>query len=459
MLISDGITERRDRAATPPRAVILRIVAGPDAGTEARLMGDSKLLVGTSPTCALRLSDRRVSRRHLAVEWTPEGVLLRDLGSTNGTFIRGVQVREVLVPLGVPIELGDSHITAHDLEDVTTQGKGKGSPSEPPADERESFGRMQAKTHTMRRLFALAERLALADVAIVIEGEIGTGKELLAEELHAHSVRANGPLVVFDALSDDPQAGMIALFGSAPGVWPGAPEGRVGLLEHADGGTLLIDEPADLSADQQRRLARALTRREVQRVGSNSSTPIDVRVISTSSVDLDRVVERGAFREDLFFALVGARLEIPPLRKRAQDVAHLARQFWSLAGAPGGPPESLLARLSAHGWPGNVRELENAIARHLATGELDVGATARASLVGANPGEDAAPRGDSTDFVGDVLARRLPLVQARQDVVTRFERLYVEQVLRENGGNVTHAARASGLAHRYFQALKARHGR
>ncbi len=441
----DNTTERHDRVGIKPRAVVLRVTVGADAGAERSLIGDSKLLIGTSQTCALRLTDRRVSRRHLAVEWTPDGVLVRDLGSTNGTFIRGVQVREVIVPPGAPIELGETQIVAFDVDTA----------AEPPPAQAESFGRMVGKSAEMRRLFALADRLAKADVALLVEGETGAGKELLAEELHAHSARAQGPLVVFDALADDPQAGAVMLFGAAPGVWQNAPDGHVGLLEQAQGGTLILDEPAELSPDLQRRLARALSRGEVQRVGASASTPLNVRVISTSTVDLDRAVERGLFREDLFYALVGARIEIPPLRKRSEDVPVLARAFWAASGASGDPPEALMARLAAHGWPGNVRELENAVARHLATGEVEVGASTRASLGGAPT--PAAATIESAEFIGDVLARRLPLVQARQDVVARFERLYVEQVLRENGGNVTRAAKASGLAHRYFQALKARH--
>ncbi len=451
---SDAATIRQDRPEGTPRSVVLRVVEGPDAGLELTLEADgTKLLVGTSPTCAMRLSDRTVSRRHLALELTFEGLVVRDLGSTNGTKIRGVVVHEARVPAGDAIELGATRVAAFDV----APGAAHAGPLP------ESFGRMVGRSLSMRRLFALAERLARSDVAVLVEGDTGTGKERLAEEMHARSARAEGPLVVFDALADDPQAGAAALFGVAPGVSAALPDGRTGLLEQANGGTLLVDEPADLTPDLQRRLARALTRREVQRVGSERAIPLDVRVIATSRVDLDRAVERGAFREDLFYLLVGARIEIPPLRERGEDVPVLVQHFWRAAGAPGDPPPDLVDRFRAQPWLGNVRELENAVARHLATGELDVSARTRASFGTTPSGAVALPAFGSQpppgDPFGDVLARRLPLAQARQEIVARFEQLYVEQVLREHGGNVTHAAKASGLAHRYFQALKARHRR
>ncbi len=431
----DHSTERHDRSVTPPRAVVLRVLAGPDTGSERTLFPSDKLLVGTSQSCALKLGDRRVSRRHLALEQTPEGLLVRDLGSTNGTFVRGVRVREAYVVPGDTIEIGDSQLATTDVD----------APADAAPPEADSFGRMVGRSIEMRRLFALADKLAKAEMHVLIEGETGTGKELLAEELHARSVRAQGPLVTFSALAEDPHASAALLFGAAPGMLPSAPDGKAGLLEQAQGGTLILDEPSELTPDIQRRLAGALARGEAQRVGG-AAFKLDVRILTTTNANLDRAVERGLFREDLFFALAAARVEIAPVRRRAADIAVLARHFWAAAHGTGDVPSSLVAHLEAYPWPGNVRELENAVARHLATGELDVGARSKS----------LPPEADKTDVVAEVLAKRLPLVQARQEVVVRFEQAYVDQILREHNGNVTRAARASGLAHRYFQALKAR---
>ncbi|MBK6693042.1 MAG: sigma 54-dependent Fis family transcriptional regulator [Myxococcales bacterium] len=431
-------TERHDRAAAPPRAIVLRVTLGPDAGTEVALQMNERLLVGSSQTCALRLTDRRVSRRHLALEQTPAGLVVRDLGSTNGTFVRGVEVREAVVRPGDAIELGESQMVA---VDAATPG--------PLPAEADSFGRLVGRSVEMRRLFALAPKLAQASASLLIEGETGTGKELFAEEIHAQGARSGGPLYVFSALSEDPQTALVTLFGSVAGAAGGD---RPGLLELAHGGTLILDEPGELNADLQRRLGRALSRGQAQRVGSNAPYSLDVRVISTSTANLDRAVERGLFREELFYALVGARIELPPLRKRPEDVTVLARHFWSALKVAGELPLALVAHLEAHPWPGNVRELENAISRHLATGELDVGASAR-------PTAPPKPNESGPDVVTEILSRHMPLVQARQEIVVRFEQMYLEQVLREHNGNVTRAARASGLAHRYFQALKARRSR
>jgi DNA-binding NtrC family response regulator len=436
--------------------VALRVTSGPDTGTAIVVAADAttQVIVGTSRTAGLVLTDRHVSRRHLAIDRTDRGVGIRDLDSTNGTFVRGVRIAEAWVGPGEPVAIGDT----------TLMVDWAAAPSAALPDEADGFGRMLGKSSEMRRLFALAARLALAEVAVLVEGETGTGKELLAEEIHRCGPRADRPFIVFDSVDEDPQRATIALFGAAPGVYAAFPEGRAGLLEAAHGGTLLVDEPSELAPDLQRRLARALSRREVQRAGSEHAIPIDVRVIATSSVDLDRRVERGEFREDLFYSLAGARIEIPPLRRRRDDVVLLARQFWAQAGAPGEPSEALLARFVAQPWPGNVRELENAVARHLATGEIDVAARIRPSFAPpppspSSPPPSSPPPGGEHDVLSRVLAQRLPLARARQEVIAEFERLYLEQLLREHGGNVTHAARASGLAHRYFQALKARRKR
>jgi DNA-binding NtrC family response regulator len=186
----------------------------------------------------------------------------------------------------------------------------------------------------------------------------------------------------------------------------------------------------------------------VQRVGASGWLRVDVRIVAATRRDLDREVQAGRFRDDLFFRLAVGRIELPPLRRRRGDVAVLARHFWQTIAVDGRPiPPGLVERLEDYPWPGNVRELQNAIARHVAVGELPV------SEAGPPSG------GEGRDVVERVLSKGLALPRARAEVVEEFERRYVERVLEKHGGNVSRAAAASGIALRYFQLLKAKRAR
>jgi DNA-binding NtrC family response regulator len=295
----------------------------------------------------------------------------------------------------------------------------------------------------MRRLYPLCQRLARADIPIVIEGETGTGKELLAESIHEVSARAQEPFVVFDCTAVPPTLMESALFGHERGAFTGATSSRQGVFEQADGGTLLVDEVGELETSLQSKLLRAVERSEVQRVGANRWTKVNVRVIAATRRNLDREVEAGRFREDLFFRLAVGRVELPALRARHGDVELLARHFWlTLGGVPDVQLERFVVRFADHAWPGNVRELANTVARQLALGEL---ADAR-----------DMQSDSSADFIQAVLARNLPLPRAREQVVAEFERRYVERVLSLHGGHVGRAAAASGIARRYFEIVRAR---
>jgi two-component system, NtrC family, response regulator HydG len=307
---------------------------------------------------------------------------------------------------------------------------------------------------------------------VIIEGETGTGKEVLAESLHEMGPRAAGPFVVFDCTAVAPNLVESALFGHERGSFTGATESRRGVFEEAHGGTLLLDEIGDLEMSLQAKLLRALERSEVQRVGSSRWTRVDVRVLAATRRDLDREIQLGRFRDDLFFRLAVARIELPPLRRRAGDVAVLAHHFWKRLADKGVPfPGDFEQRLDVYDWPGNVRELYNAVARRVALGELAQIETARAAGAGAGgadprpvtglPPPPATPSAGPASVRGDtieaVLALDLPLVRARERVVEDFERRYVQRILSQHGGNVTSAAAASGIARRYFQLLRARH--
>jgi transcriptional regulator with GAF, ATPase, and Fis domain len=252
--------------------------------------------------------------------------------------------------------------------------------------------------------------------------------------------------VVFDCTAVAPNLVESELFGHERGAFTGAAGRRAGVFEQAQGGTLFIDEIGDLDPALQPKLLRALERSEFRRVGGEKPIKLDVRIISATRRDLDREVAAGRFRDDLFHRLAVARIELPPLRHRQGDVRFLARRFCAqLAYPEDALPADLLARWEEAAWPGNIRELRNAVARRLALGDL------------APPERTArGPETRSGDPIEDVLRQNLPLVEARQRVVDEFERRYIERVLEEHGGNVVQAARASGIARRYFQILKAR---
>ena len=429
------------------------VSAGPDRNLRF-LVDGPRTLIGKSPACAVKLADGLVSRRHAALDATPEGTRLTDLGSANGTWVNGVRIKECFLVGGEQLRLGDTVIDVH-----ATSG---GGTEQAPRSEAMRFGRTLGKSAVMRALYTTCETLAKTDIPIVIEGETGTGKEVLAESLHEMSHRADKPFVVFDCTAVPPSLVESVLFGHERGAFTGATNSRKGVFEDAHGGTLFIDEIGELDVMLQPKLLRALERSEVQRVGANAWHKVDVRIIAATRRDLDREVQAGRFRDDLFFRLAVGRVEIPPLRDRQGDIALLARHFWRALGGDDQPlPQSLLNRLEDYAWPGNVRELHNTILRALALGADSADATAgldRAAR-GTQPPPADAPEISAGDSIERVLARDLPLARAREDVVEDFERRYVQRVLAKHGGNVVRAAQASGIARRYFQILRARHAR
>jgi DNA-binding NtrC family response regulator len=381
----------------------------------------------------VRLADRSVSRRHVALELADRCLRVSDLESTNGTFLGSTRIVEAFWREGEILRLGSTALRLDVLP----------LPQAQPETTADGFGALVGASAAMRRLYPLCHKLADSDVPLVIEGETGTGKEVLAEVLHEKGARASGPFVVFDCTEVPPNLVESELFGHERGAFTGAHETRHGFFEQAHGGTLLIDEIGDLDLALQPKLLRALERSEVRRVGGTQRIRVDVRVIAATRRDLDKEVQEGRFRDDLFHRLAVARIELPPLHKRRGDIALLARHFAVQLGSdPTALAPELMARWEAQAWPGNVRELRNAVARQLALGELDVVTREAVEM--------------SHDVLEWVLSRELPLTQARQLVIDEFERRYLARTLARHGGNVTHAARAAGVARRYFRLLRSR---
>ncbi len=431
---------RRPEALSPsaPAAYVIEVVDGEDQGKRALIDAtlEAPLLVGTGAACGLVLADREVSRRHASFELEGESLRLLDLGSTNGTKVGTVRVREALLSGGEQVVVGATVLGITPLD----QGRKLELPSTT------QFGRVLGQSLAMRRLFPLFERVAASMVPVVIEGETGTGKELVAEALHERGPRADGPFEVFDCTTVAEELIEAALFGHERGAFTGATQQRKGVFEQAHGGTLLLDEIGDLDLALQAKLLRAIERSEVRRVGGDRWIRVDVRVMAATRRDLDREVQEGRFRDDLFYRLAVARIALPPLRKREGDVEWLAARFWREAVGEARPlPAALKTQLHGYAWPGNVRELANAVARFAALGDLATGAS-----------ETPTSTEDLETEAATVIDLALPLTEARRRVVERFERRYLEAMLARHGGSVRAAAEAAGIARRWFQLIRAR---
>ena len=433
--------------ATPPRshrAFSLVVVTGPDAGKTFRVdpaIDGGRVLVGQSPACSVKLADPTVSRRHAAFDFQDGSLRLSDLGSTNGTFVNGVRAFDVEIAGGETVRVGGTVLRLEPSEEVADA-----------RSDRTRFGALLGASVEMQRLYPLMERLAASDIPVVIEGETGTGKEVLAESLHEAGPRAAGPFIVFDCTTVAPNMMEATLFGHERGAFTGAVQSTPGLFEQAHQGTLFIDEIGDLDITLQAKLLRAIERSEVRRIGGRSVARIDVRVIAATRRDLDREVQAGRFRDDLFFRLAVARIELPPLRKRRRDIALLGAHFWqNMGGSPAALTGDLLRKLEDYDWPGNVRELRNAIAQRIALGELAGEQAPRSGAI-----SPSAASADGDDPIRDIIERNLPFPIARDKVVEVFEERYVSHFLERHGGNVTHAAQAAGIGRRYFQTIRGR---
>ncbi len=356
--------------------------------------------------------------------------------------------------------------------------------------EPEQLGRLFTVSDAMRRLFARVREAATSDAAVLLEGETGTGKELLAEALHEQSARADKPLVVVDCASIPSELIESELFGHVRGSFTGALADRAGAFEAAHGGTLFIDELGELPLELQPRLLRVLEKQELRRVGSNQTRRVDVRVVAATNRQLSREVAEGRFREDLYYRLAVLRLQIPSLRQRPEDVLFLAERFLAEASVfgPLELTEDTRARLLAHRWPGNVRELRNTIERGAALsdrifrlpedfgeGMFDVdGADGRApgsgvGLVDTAPrsAPDPAPLATASGAarpptsVGAAtrpLWEGKPYKEAYQAVLEDFERGWLAALLDAHQGNVSAASRAAGIHRNLLHRMMARYG-
>ena len=430
----------------PHGTFTLALAADPSVRLTVDGSAPRPLLIGKSSICDLVLPDATVSRRHCSVEVVGPRLHLVDVGSSNGSWVAGIQFREAWLAGGERLIVGKTEI-------VVTRHAEAPNPEVPFA---RSFGRLLGESRSMRRLYPLCVRLAASRVPVLIEGETGTGKEVLAEALHEEGPLANEPFIVFDCTAVPPGLVESQLFGHEKGSFTGATGLRRGVFEQAHKGTLFIDEIGDLDLSLQPKLLRAIERGQIMRVGGERWVDVDVRIISATRRNLDAEVQAGRFRDDLFHRLAVTRLELPPLRSRRDDIPMLASHFHRQARGDGELDEQMLARWRDEPWPGNVRELRNAVSRWVALGHDDLPPDDLSDDDLAPPVSAHAKAPSKGDLIDDVLSRGLSLAEARTRVVDEFERRYLQSVLDAHGGIVTRAAEASGIARRHFQRLRAK---
>jgi DNA-binding NtrC family response regulator len=404
----------------------LVVVTGADQGATLHLSTahPSPFLVGQGTACDLQLRDPTISRRHVALDASSWPVRVRDLGSTNGTFVNGVAVVEANLVGGETLRLGRTTLRTE---------RHAAGPREP-LGTRNRFGRTLGQSAAMRKLYPLCERLAASADPVLIEGEAGTGKELLAESLHECGPRGAAPFVVIDC-----HVGVRELarrHRETGNAFEAA-------IAQAVDGTVLLDEIGDLDPPLQRALAKTLA----------LARPA-ARILVATRTDLDWLVQRGRFRDDLYARISTARVELPPLRNRHGDVEYLARHFWAQAGGDAAAfPTDAISRAEASPFPGNVRDL-----RELVSDFLPPAAEAGLAATGAHPAlsptDDDAAR--LVVSVRELLGADVSYAEARRRLLVEFEHRYVERMLSAHQGNVTRAAAASGLARRNFQLIRAR---
>ncbi len=432
------ISEKRDFKYL--RSGIIVVTEGPDKGRKVDI-DRQRVSIGRSSGCDLILDDPSVSYQHAEIVVDESGHLLRDTHSTNGIFMMGHRIRSVFLRPGSSFQVGNNLLVFEPSQDVVSV----------PLSLRDRFGHALGHSIKMREMFAVLERSATSDLPILIHGETGTGKDLLASAIHSYSLRKNRPLVVMDCGAVPPNLIEDVLFGHEKGAFTGAEGARDGMFQQADGGTLLLDEVGELRLDLQPKLLRVLESGEVQKIGSIRTTPIDVRIISATHRDLWSLVDDGLFRQDLLFRLSVVEIEVPPLRERADDIPMLVKNFLEKhnerRASVGKPPieieEDAMAFLQAHPWPGNVRELKNVVERtaHMLEGDMIHRRDILLDMYGSKT-RTTLPIDTS-----------IPYKDAKARIVEQFERQYLIHLIQEENGNLSAASRKADIARHHLRTL------
>ncbi len=407
------------------------VTSGPDAGLTRPIEGT--LIIGSHAQAGLVLKDTTVSRYHVEFQGRPDGVLVRDLESTNGTYLGATRVSEVLVEDQATLMVGKTQVKVSMVE------ADLGVPAE-----LATFGNAKGASPAMKQLFGVLDKVSPTNSTILLLGETGTGKEILARAIHQKSKRGNRPYVVVDCGSVAPTLIESELFGHVRGSFTGAIADRNGAFIEADGGTLFLDEIGELPLELQPKLLRVLEAQTVRRVGEDKQRRIDVRVIGATHRNLEDEVEAGRFRRDLYYRLNVVQVKVPPLRDRLDDIPLLAAHFVQTMGRGEFElPHGLMAKFAAYHWPGNVRELRNLVERALAGADVE-------PLPIDSSGSKSNPNAEAiTD---------LPFKEAKDKLVESFTRDYLAALLEKCGGNISQMARDAGIARNYVHRLVTKYG-
>lgn len=423
----------------------LRVLSGPDEKKKFDL--SQKLMkLGKKEDNDIILLDNTISREHISIEMTDDFYVLRDLNSTNGTYINGMRVKEVFLAPGDIIKIGST-----ELEFTAFDEKVRVEPSP-----HTQFGEMVGKSSKMRQIFGLLEKIAPSLATVIVEGETGTGKELVAKAIHQFSNRKDKPFVVFDCSAVAPNLIESELFGHEKGAFTGAVKKRTGAFEAAYGGTIFLDEIGELTLDLQPKLLRALEQREIKRVGGNDRTPLDVRVVCATNRDLKAEVEAGNFREDLYYRLSVVKVNLPALRERHEDIPMIVQKFLEQGRFNLNPDgelkikrveEDALRMLQRYQWPGNVRELANVVERACSMADGDELNAANLGFVFQEMDHNTEP----TERLS--IDTSLPFKEAKQKIVEIFEKDYLEDLLSRNDFNVSKASRDAKIDRKHLRNL------
>ena len=464
-----------DAGPTRFNAYVLKVTE-PETGEVTHRVDVPHATAGTLGTNTIVLNDETVSRVHFEILATKDGFRLKDLGSSNGTWVDGVRTFDTYLRPSARIRAGNAQILFEILSEE----------HERPASARDRFGPLIGQSRPMREMYALLEQIAPTNLTVLVLGESGTGKELIAEAIHKASPRAGGPFVVFDCSAVPANLIEAELFGHEKGAFTGADARRTGYLEEADGGTLFLDEIGELPIDLQPKLLRAVEKREVKALGSSRTKLVDVRLIAATNRDLSGEVNSGTFRSDLYYRLAVMQVRVPPLRERLDDLPVLIHHFLTTSVPDGRLRDSILwqfeqddyRRLRERFWHGNVRELRNVVEQSIVFGPDSAlgGSPSRASAVDADPTAPVAAAGDwnedvvTTEAEADVAAQasargfRFPLnpdetmLDQKQRILGMFERTYLEQVMKKFDGNFSRASAHAGLDRSYFKRLLKKYG-